>query len=143
VVHDRDVGQVALGAQRGAHVVGTRRRRHVVGERAARDPVSARDTKQAVAVDAVVDHQEPAVGRHGRGDRRLDRRGARAGEQDGRKPAAALGQPHEPLTAVAHHLEELRLAMAEVGRHERFADLPARVGRAGVEQDPLSIAHGR
>src|SRR3989442_1423298 len=44
-------------------------------------------------------------------------------------------------SAAAHHVEVLRLAMAEVRHHQRRAHGGRGVGGAGVQENPLTIAH--
>src|SRR5439155_23311281 len=97
--------------------------------------------ERAVTVDAVVDDEQPALRRDRRRDRGLDRGRAGAAEQDRGEPLAAAGQAHEALAAVAHHLEELGLAMTEIRRDERFLDLATRVRRSRIQQDPLAFGH--
>ena len=47
----------------------------------------------------------------------------------------------QPLAAAPHHLEALGLAVAEIRHHQRPTHGRRGVGRAGVEQDPLALAH--
>jgi hypothetical protein len=135
------VAHLRMGAQGGLDV-GRRHRGHdVVPQDLGRDPVSGGDPHQAVPVDPVLHHQQRPVAGDGRADGRLDGGGAGPGEEDGREGVRAAGHAHEPLATLAHHLEELGLAVAEIRRHESPAYPEARVRRTGVQQDPFALGH--
>ena len=99
------------------------------------DPVARRDLLDALAVDAVVDDQQPAVLRHQGRDHALDRGRAGAGDQhDGPGVRIEPVDVEEAPARLVLQVEELALAMAEIGLREATTHSLGQGHGPGIEQ---------
>ena len=143
VVDQRDMADFGVPGKRLVNARGIDGRHGVRGDHVDRDPVGPGDPGHPVAVDAIVDDEERSVGRNDRGDRRLHRGRTRTGEQHPAPAVTGAAQPDEAAPHASHHLEAFRLAVTEVGHHQRPAHRSSCVGGPGVEEHPLALSHRR
>jgi hypothetical protein len=112
------------------------RRGPVVLQRVGVHAVDFRDAPDALAVDAVLDHQQARVAAQQGRQHRFQRGGAGTTQQHGRpgRGVAAVNVQQAAAHAVLQ-LEKLGLAMAQVGAHRGLAHGLAEAHGSRVEQD--------
>ena len=134
VVHDGDRLDVGR-AQRVLDGVEVGRRRPGRSHDGVRDAGRLGHRGDALAVDPVRDHDQPAARRAHARHRRLDRRGAGAGEQHGGESAARGERLEQSRADARQQLGALGLAVTDVAARERRGDPRGDVHGPRVQQD--------
>ncbi len=107
----------------------------VMLQRLMRDTVLAGDLRDALAVHTVFDHQQLAALRHQRSDHAFDRGRARTGHQHGLPfGGVELVDVQETRARFFLQIEELALAMAQVGLQQTLPHALRQCHRTGIEQ---------
>ncbi len=99
------------------------------------DAVLGTDLRDALAVNPILDRQQATRGGDECRDHAFDRGRARSGEQHG-GPLRGIELVHreQPPAGLVLHIEEFRLAMAQIGLQQAAADALGQRDRAGIEQ---------